>query len=87
MWELKNQGVEVTDDVLAKLDALIIDVEPGDTLIGVREQDVLRMYYKGDQQQLLGEVHDAQFTEAFFGIWLSERTSYRRLRAELLQNQ
>ncbi|MCX8099556.1 MAG: chalcone isomerase family protein [Casimicrobiaceae bacterium] len=58
------------------------DVKPGDRLTGVATPARhARFYYNG---ALTGEIADPAFTDAFFAIWLSERTSQPRLRELLL---
>jgi hypothetical protein len=62
--------------------ALFPDVGEGDTLTGVHLPGRgARFYYNG---RALGEVADAQFSRAFFSIWLDPRTSAPGLRAALL---
>lgn len=59
------------------------DIRAGDRLVGLsvagRET---RFYGEGG---LIGVVPDAEFTRAFFAIWLDERTSEPAMRRRLLQ--
>jgi len=58
------------------------DVGPGDRLVGVAIPGREARFYAGER--LLGVVADAAFVDAFFGIWLDERTSEPALRRALL---
>ncbi|MGB4064520.1 MAG: chalcone isomerase family protein [Azonexus sp.] len=58
------------------------DVKDGDYIIGQFEPGVARFYFNG---RLVGEVADADFARAFFGIWLDPKTSAPGLRAALLR--
>jgi len=59
------------------------DVEPGDRITGEHRPGVgARFYFNG---RLRAVVDDADFSRAFFGIWLSPDTSEPRLRNALLQ--
>ena len=58
------------------------DVKDGDYIIGQFEPGVARFYFNG---RLVGEVADADFARAFFGIWLDAKTSAPGLRAALLR--
>ena len=58
------------------------DVEPGDRITGEHRPGVgARFYFNG---RLRAVVDDADFSRAFFGIWLSPDTSEPRLRNALL---
>lgn len=65
------------------LDRIFPDVKPGDRLVGVAVPGREARFYDG--RKLLGTVEDAAFVQAFFGIWLDERTSEPGLRRELLR--
>jgi len=58
------------------------DVAPGDRLTGSRQPvQFARFFHNG---QARGEVRDAAFARAFFGIWLAPTSSEPRLRRALL---
>jgi hypothetical protein len=58
------------------------DVKSGDHMTGLYTPDgTIRFYNDG---QPLGQVHDASFAQAFFGIWFSPGTSEPGLRDKLL---
>ena len=58
------------------------DVKQGDTLVGVSVPGKEARFYSRDK--FLAAVPDPEFAKAFFGIWLSEKTSEPRLRERLL---
>lgn len=58
------------------------DVRDGDRITGIHTPDVgARFYVNG---QLRATIADAEFSQQFFGIWLSTNTSEPRMRTELL---
>ncbi len=68
---------------LQHMKALFPDVKKDDVLIGIyTPQKGTRFFHN---HKLLGEVSDARFAQAFFGIWLSDKTSAPRLREALLK--
>ena len=58
------------------------NVKDGDFIIGHYDPGVARFHFNG---RLVGEVPDADFARAFFGIWLDAKTSAPDLRAALLR--
>lgn len=69
----------------AELGTLWRDVQKGDTLTAVLLTDGLVDFYFNNN--LLGRTSDPAFGAAFFDIWLSEKTTAPKLRAELLALQ
>lgn len=61
------------------------DVKEGETITGIVDQGKSSHFFVGDQ--LLGLVHDEEFSVWFFSIWLSERTSEPEMRMKLLGMQ
>jgi hypothetical protein len=58
------------------------DVATGDRITGLHTPSTgARFWHNG---QLRATIPDPEFSRLFFGIWLSEKTSEPRLRAELL---
>ena len=58
------------------------DVDEGDRITALADKDgSTTFFYNG---RLRGRIQDPQFTRAFFGMWLSERSSEPQMRAELL---
>jgi hypothetical protein len=62
--------------------ALFPDVAAGDTLAGEHLPGRGARFFRNGQA--LGEIADAEFSRAFFSIWLDARTSAPELRAALL---
>ena len=59
------------------------DVKEGDRITGVNVPgEGVEFWVNG---QRVGDVKDTAFANLFFGIWLNERTSEPKLRAQLLQ--
>jgi Chalcone isomerase-like len=61
------------------------DVKANDQLTGVVLSDQRSRFYLNEQ--LRGEIADPAFAEAFFGIWLNEKTSQPEMRLRLLGKQ
>jgi hypothetical protein len=58
------------------------NVRKGDRITGVHlPPGIARFYFNG---QPIGEIDDAEFARAFFGIWLDPRTSRPEFRKQLL---
>lgn len=66
-----------------EMDRVFPDLKPGDRLVGVHVPGKEARFYS--QEKLLGTVADPEFAEAFFGIWLDEKTSEPGLRAKMLK--
>lgn len=86
VYEIQKQsGGEVPrqwiDEILVNL---VVDVQAGDCLKGIRAGDEMRMVVSKSGKEL-GRVRDGRFTEAFFGIWLSEKTSHTTMREKLME--
>lgn len=82
--EIEAQGWAVSDAWHNHLASLIVDVKPGEKLTAKRNGTSMQMYLNGDT--LIGSVSDdAAFCEAFFSIWLGEKTSHQSLRRRLLK--
>ncbi|TAG79132.1 MAG: hypothetical protein EAZ24_02935 [Burkholderiales bacterium] len=83
--EMRGQGVgndTVYPKWLAEMTRVFPDVKPEDRLTGVfTSERTARFFHNG---RFTGEVKDAEFAAAFFGIWLSENTSQPRLRERML---
>jgi hypothetical protein len=84
--EMKNLGF--TDPAKLRrweteMDRVFPDIKPGDRLVGVHVPGRQARFY--GNERLLGSVNDPEFSRAFFGIWLDEKTSEPELRARLLK--
>lgn len=62
---------------------LFPDVRQGDRITGINLPGVGAEFWVNGQR--VGLVKDAAFARLFFGIWLDERTSEPKMRAQLLQ--
>jgi Chalcone isomerase-like len=85
--QMRGQGIgsdAVYPKWLAEMNRVFPNVAPNDRLTGVATaQRTTRFFHNG---KLTGEVNDPDFTDAFFGIWLNEKSSQRRFRDRLLGN-
>ena len=83
--EMRGQGVgddSVYVKWLAEMERVFTDVKEGDRLTGVvTPARTSKFFFNG---AFRGEVNDPAFTDAFFGIWLNEKSSQPRLRNQLL---
>ncbi|MFL9880764.1 chalcone isomerase family protein [Herbaspirillum rhizosphaerae] len=66
----------------AEMNAAFTDVEEGDQLTGVYLPGIGCRFY--NSKQLLAEVRDVEFAQAFFAIWLDPRSRDAQLRRRLL---
>ncbi len=81
---MKKIGVPEAQAVIwgKELAAVLPNVEPGQTLTGVYSPKVgTTLFYEGKK---IAQIPGAEFSKAFFGIWLDPKTSAPKLRAELL---
>ena len=58
------------------------DVRKADRLLGYEQPGDEARFYSG--QGYLASIRDPAFVDAFFGIWLNDRTSAPKVRARLL---
>ena len=83
--EMRGQGTgseAVYPKWLAEMERVFADVKAGDRLTGVvTPTKTSKFFYNGVYR---GEVIDPAFADAFFGIWLSEKSSQLRVRNLLL---
>ena len=83
--EMRGQGIG--DDVvymkwLAEMERVFADVKEGDRLTGVvTPTRTAKFFFNG---AFRGEISDPAFADAFFGIWLNEKSSQPRMRNQLL---
>lgn len=64
---------------------LMPDVADGDRITAVHTESGQARFYKNTKAT--GEIADAEFTRAFFAIWLGENTSEPQLRRQLLRQE
>lgn len=83
--EMRGQGIgsdTVYPKWLAEMERVFADVKDGDRLTGVvTASKTSKFFYNGAYR---GEVIDPAFADAFFGIWLNEKSSQPRVRNLLL---
>ncbi len=83
--EMRAQGVRNEAKLTAwdaEMQRIFPDVKDGDSLLGIQTEDGIAIFY--DQVRELGRVADADFSRAFFDIWLAENTRAPKLRRSLL---
>ena len=83
--EIRGQGF--ADEVTlatwhTQLRQLFPDVHKGDTLTGVFTQDGQTIFFSHGEK--IGQINDPRFSEHFFAIWLSPKTSAPEIRLGLL---
>lgn len=83
--EMRKQG-SATEVQLAtwhtQMKEIFPDVSEGTKLVGVKNPTGEAVFYHDGKR--VGTVKDPDFTDAFFDIWLSEKTSEPELREQLL---
>ena len=83
--EMRDQGMgdaTLHAKWLAEMERVFADVKEGDRLTGVvTPTRTSKFFHNGTYR---GEVLDPAFTDAFFGIWLNEKSSQPRMRNQLL---
>lgn len=82
--EMKRIGVPDTQAALwgRELSAFLPNVEPGQTLTAIYSPKQGTVFYHDGKQ--IAQIPGADFSKAFFGIWLDPKTSAPKLRTELL---
>lgn len=83
------KGIQALDEEksaewLKKMEALFPNVKDGTSLVGVNLPGKGAVFFK--DRAKIGEINDPEFAKAFFGIWLSPKTSEPKLRRKLLAN-
>lgn len=83
--EIRGQGF--TDEVKlatwhAQMRKIFPDVDVGISLTGVYTKAGETIFYRDNSE--IGRIKDPEFSKAFFGIWLDEKTSAPELRRKLL---
>jgi hypothetical protein len=83
--EMRQQGIDDEVKLAAwhrQMKSVFPDVSEHTVLTGVRLKDGTTIFYKGDIE--VGRINDPKFTESFFNIWLSKKSSVPQLRKNLL---
>ncbi|MFC3121020.1 chalcone isomerase family protein [Agaribacter flavus] len=83
--EIRDLGME-DERKLAKwfeqMQILFPDVKEGNTITGIVDDRAYSIFYFDEQR--LGVVEDPEFSQWFFDIWLSEKSSEPKMRKRLL---
>jgi Chalcone isomerase-like len=85
MRKVSDVSPSQADSWLPQMKKMFPDVAVGDRITGVQFPGESTRFFLNGQPR--GEVRDAEFTRAFFSIWLSPRTSEPKLRLALLMPQ
>ncbi len=81
-WQKLDLNHEKQEAWLDQLAALWPNIQEGDELVlHVGDKLSSKFYYNGEP---IGEISDAEFTNQFLAIWLSEKSSYPKLRDQLV---
>jgi hypothetical protein len=73
-----------TEDWKNQLEKIYPNINKGDHLTAIFNPSNGTTFLYGDK--VIGNVNSSEFAEAFFGIWLSPKTSAPELRSKLLAN-
>ena len=85
--EMKKQGDVSADDSdkwLSLMEAIFPDVSEGDVITGIATKEGTSVFYVNGEKA--DEIDDKAFTQRFFDIWLSDKTSEPKFRKKLLGN-
>lgn len=83
--EMRDQGMK--DEVklakwFEKMQQVFPNVDEGQTITGIVDSGQNSHFYFNDTK--VGTIEDPEFTQWFFNIWLSEKTSQPKMRNKLL---
>jgi len=81
-WEKQNIGISESALWLKELSEFWPDVEKGDVIVLRVGADFASEFYLNTE--FIGSIEDRNFTNEFLAIWLSESSSYPKLRNQLL---
>ena len=85
--EMKKQGdlsAGDSDKWLSLMNSIFPDVTEGDVITGIATKDGTSVFYVNGEKA--DEIKDKAFTQRFFDIWLSDKTSEPTFRKKLLGN-
>ncbi len=81
-WQKLDLYQTGCEEWLGALEAMWPNLKRGDELILQVDKDLnSNFFFNGE---LIGSIEDSRFTESFLAIWLSENSSYPRLRNQLV---
>ncbi|RUO21749.1 chalcone isomerase family protein [Aliidiomarina haloalkalitolerans] len=81
-WERMDLVTSDSETWLAELNAMWPDVNSGDCIVAVRNEEGGTRFFSRERE--LGVIEAPGFAERFFAIWLSEQARFRRSRDELV---
>ena len=81
-WQRQGIARKQHTQWLAELEALLPGITKGDRITLVVGESLSSTFYFNGQQ--IGAMQDPDFTRDFLAIWLSENTSYPRVRDKLV---
>ena len=81
-WQKQSLFGEQSEEWLEILSSIWSDVKRGDVLVLKVSSDLSSEFYKNDE--LIGSLTDPVFTTNFLSIFISEKSSYPKLRARLV---
>ena len=81
-WQKTSPGHKSQHTWLSKLDEIWPDVRRGDVIVLRVNSSFASDFYFNDK--FIGAIEDREFTEQFLSLWLSERSSYPKLRNILI---
>ncbi|NKB35169.1 MAG: hypothetical protein GKR91_18890 [Pseudomonadales bacterium] len=81
-WQRLSVNPQNIEQWSMELAEILPDVKRGETLTLQVEENLSSSFYY--TSEFLGNINDPDFTEAFLSIWLSERSSYPELQAQLI---
>jgi len=83
--EMKNQGIAKQSQLMnweSQLLKIFPNVKAKDRILGLHQDSGTTIFYLNDK--MIGRIDDPLFGQAFFAIWLGEKTTSPRLRSQLL---
>ncbi|WP_414828307.1 chalcone isomerase family protein [Alteromonas sp. H39] len=86
--EMKSQGLDDDEKIsswLKAMNEIFPDINEDEHLLGVVGDSGEALFYQ--QDTLLGEVDDPEFTRWFFNIWVGEKTSEPDFRDKLINGE
>ena len=81
-WENTSRNQRSWKGWLTQLDKILPDVERGDVLVLRVSNSLASQFFFNNS--LIGTIEDQDFTKDFLALWLSERSSYPKLRNKLV---
>ena len=85
-WEKLGYEPSTTSQWAQRLETIFPDIEKGNNLTYVTDGYHGQFYYarSNDAVELIGQIEEEAFNDAFLAIWLSPQTDYPSLRRKLI---